>query len=47
MSNRLTHLQIYHAHLFLEASTLFEGIVQLRVGVAEFLPAHETLEAFA
>ena len=33
--------------LLLEAKSLLERIVQLRVGVAELLPAHEALETFA
>ena len=34
-------------HLLLEPEPLLERIVQLRVGVAELLAAHEPLEALA
>ena len=32
--------------LLLEPQSLFEGVVQLGVGIAEFLAAHETFESF-
>ena len=34
-------------HLLLEAQALLEGVVQLRVGVAELLSTHEALETLA
>lgn len=34
-------------NLLLEAQALLEGVVQLRVGVAELLAAHEALEPLA
>ena len=35
------------SHLLLEPQTLFKGVVQLGVSVAELLSAHEALEPFA
>ena len=36
-----------YTYLLLKTQPLLKGVVQLRVGVAELLPAHETLETLA